>query len=103
MASLLATMQRMAGKTFPEPQAFRSGPLYGQIGWIFNDGVMLVRCDQSLEDVIKTVAHEARHIHDSQTYRAPRTDAEDAVAEQRARTYERHVWAQLAHSVAARS
>ncbi len=99
MANLLTTLARMAGESFPEPQAFRSRPIAGQVGWFFNDGCLRVRCDQSLEEVVRTVAHEAKHVADSRIYRPPRLPAEWQVAEDRARAYEERVWAQLADTL----
>jgi hypothetical protein len=96
---LLDHLRAAAGESSWEaiyrPTAFRSAPFWGRTGWYFGGGRMLIRAELTPSEAIKTVAHEAMHIYESQRYRLAQTPEERAGEERRAEEYAQRTWAKL--------
>lgn len=91
-AKLDKIFSRACGK---RPNTFESDiQIAGQVRG-FTDGLIWVSLDLSPDEVIKTVAHEARHLFQLQKYRPPFTQQERDFSEKDAVEFERLAWRNL--------
>lgn len=94
MEGLLERLARRSGDWNYRAGAFLDGPLTGQARGGAED-VVLVRADLTIEETVRTVAHECKHLDDLRRYRPPLTPGEHAAFEGSARKYEEQVAAAL--------